>query len=52
MTENISVAQAALVKASEAMAQISAHERECARRYAETAERTTSLEKKIDILLE
>ena len=36
-TDALSVAHAALTKASEAMAQIAAHERECARRYEQTA---------------
>jgi len=36
-TDALSIAHAALTKASEAMAQIAAHERECARRYEQTA---------------
>lgn len=52
MTDALSVAQAALVKASEAMVQIAAHERECARRYEESAAQTVRTNEKLDTLIE
>lgn len=52
MTDAMSVAQAAALDARTAMTQIAGHERECARRYAESATALATVDQKLDSLLE
>lgn len=52
MSDALSVAQAAQLKAIEALTQVAAHERECARRYQEQARAQEEMNEKLDMLLE
>jgi hypothetical protein len=51
MTDALPIANAALIKATEAMTQVNSHERECARRYHETAKEMTAIRQSLDLLV-